>query len=108
MLSRTGSRWRRRSGCSRGHGSRAGGGRVGAGAHEWTSRMEAAVDDVHAALHWAAENDAELGLTTSAALWRWWLVSGRLAIGRSWLDRFLAGGSGADEATARALSGVAL
>ena len=95
-------------------------GLVGAGAHEWTSRMEAAVDDVHAALHWAGENDAELGLTTSAALWRWWLVSGRLAIGRSWLDRFLAGGAGADgtaagagggrvdEATGSALSAVAL
>jgi predicted ATPase/DNA-binding NarL/FixJ family response regulator/DNA-binding XRE family transcriptional regulator len=101
-------------------------GLVGAGAQEWTSRMEAAVDDVHAALHWAGENDAELGLTTSAALWRWWLVSGRLAIGRTWLDRFLGssrgpgaddaaadgnvpGGAGADdEATGSALSAVAL
>jgi predicted ATPase/DNA-binding CsgD family transcriptional regulator len=86
-------------------------GLAGADAHEWTGRMESAVDDVHAALHWAVENDAELGLTTSAALWRWWLVSGRLAIGRSWLDRFLvaAGGdSGADEATGSALSAVAL
>jgi predicted ATPase/DNA-binding NarL/FixJ family response regulator/DNA-binding XRE family transcriptional regulator len=83
-------------------------GLVGAGAHEWTSRMEAAVDDIHAALHWAAENDAELGLTTSAALWRWWLVSGRLAIGRSWLDRFLTEAGKADEAAGSALSAVAL
>ena len=92
-------------------------GLAGADAHEWTGRMEAAVDDVHAALHWAAENDGELGLTTSAALWRWWLVSGRLAIGRSWLDRFLAGqgslaganaGSADDQATGSALSADAL
>jgi predicted ATPase/DNA-binding CsgD family transcriptional regulator/DNA-binding XRE family transcriptional regulator len=82
-----------------------------ADAHQWTGRMEAAVDDVHAVLYWAAENDTELGLTTSAALWHWWLVSGRLAIGRSWLDRFLAlpaDGAGAGEATGRALSAVAL
>jgi DNA-binding CsgD family transcriptional regulator/Flp pilus assembly protein TadD len=81
-----------------------------ANADDWTRRMEAAVDDVHAALHWAAENDAELGLTTSAALWRWWLVSGRLAIGRTWLDRFLAGtGAGeSDEATGEALAAAAL
>ena len=89
-------------------------GLAGANAHEWTGRMEAAVDDVHAALHWAAEHDGELGLTTSAALWRWWLVSGRLAVGRSWLDRFLAAAGGAgrdadsDEATGSALSAVAL
>jgi predicted ATPase/DNA-binding CsgD family transcriptional regulator/DNA-binding XRE family transcriptional regulator len=83
-------------------------GLAGADAHEWTGRLEAAVDDVHAALDWAAANNVELGLTTSAALWRWWLVSGRLAIGRSRLDYFLAGGPGADEATARALSAVAL
>jgi predicted ATPase/DNA-binding CsgD family transcriptional regulator/DNA-binding XRE family transcriptional regulator len=95
-------------------------GLVGAGADEWTHQMEAAVDDVHAALHWLVQDDNELGLTTSAALWRWWLVSGRLAIGRSWLDRFLAGpgagqeagagdgGPGAGEATASALSAAAL
>jgi predicted ATPase/DNA-binding CsgD family transcriptional regulator/DNA-binding XRE family transcriptional regulator len=65
-------------------------GLAGAEVPEWTRRMEAAMDDVHAALDWAADNDIELGLSTSAALWRWWLVSGRPAIGRSWLDRYLA------------------
>jgi len=91
-------------------------GLVGAEASEWTHRMEAAVDDVHAALHWAADTDVELGRATSAALWRWWLVSGRLAIGRSWLDRFLADAApagsgentGASEATGSALSAAAL
>jgi DNA-binding CsgD family transcriptional regulator/Tfp pilus assembly protein PilF len=100
-------------------------GLAGAEAPEWTRGMEAAMDDVHAALDWAANNDIELGLRTSAALWRWWLVSGRPAIGRSWLDRYLAaaeaagerGGTGGGgqygsavtaEATASALNAAAL
>jgi len=86
-------------------------GLAGADADRWTAAMEAAVDDIHAALDWAAENDPGLGLSTSAALWRWWLVSGRLAIGRSWLDRFLAtvgDDSGPDGATGSALSAAAL
>jgi predicted ATPase/DNA-binding CsgD family transcriptional regulator/DNA-binding XRE family transcriptional regulator len=56
----------------------------------WAARLEAAVADLDVALQWAAENDTDLGLRMSAALWRWWLTSGRLAAGRSWLGTFLA------------------
>jgi ATP/maltotriose-dependent transcriptional regulator MalT len=41
-------------------------------------------------LRWALENgEIDLGLEVGAALWRWWLTSGRLSAGRAWLDRFL-------------------
>ncbi len=66
-------------------------GLAGADAAYWTHRLDDAVADLHVALHWAADNlEVDLGLDISAALWRWWLVSGRLAVGRNWLSRFLA------------------
>ncbi len=66
-------------------------GLAGPDAAYWTGRLESAVADLHVALHWAADNEeVDLGLDISAALWRWWLVSGRLAVGRNWLGRFLA------------------
>jgi len=55
----------------------------------WAARLEAAGADLDVALQWAAENDDCLGLRMSAALWRWWLTSGRMAAGRGWLGRFL-------------------
>jgi predicted ATPase/DNA-binding CsgD family transcriptional regulator/DNA-binding XRE family transcriptional regulator len=62
----------------------------GADAADWAIRLEAAVADLHTALYWAAEHvEINLGLDISAALWRWWLVRGRLAVGRNWLARFL-------------------
>ena len=59
-------------------------------ATSWLSRMDTSWPDVEQALAWAhARDESELGLDTAAALWRWWLTSGRLAEGRTWLDRFL-------------------
>ena len=53
--------------------------------------MNTAWPDVEQALAWADEHrETELGRSAAAALWRWWLTSGRLAEGRSWLNRFLA------------------
>ena len=82
----------------------------GPDASDWTSRLEAAVADVHAALHWADQQaDVDLGLDISAALWRWWLVSGRLAVGRNWLARFLTlAGPREDELAGRALCSAAV
>ena len=65
-------------------------GLAGPGCASWAARLEAAVADLDVALQWAADNDTDLGLRMSAALWRWWLTSGRLAAGRSWLCTFLA------------------
>jgi ATP/maltotriose-dependent transcriptional regulator MalT len=77
---------------------------------DWTARLEAAVPDLHAALRWADEHaDIDLGLGIAAALWRWWLVSGRLAVGRDWLARFLAlAGPREDELAGRALCSAAV
>jgi predicted ATPase/DNA-binding CsgD family transcriptional regulator/DNA-binding XRE family transcriptional regulator len=65
-------------------------GLAGPGSAAWAARLEAAAADLDVALEWAAVSDAGLGLRMSAALWRWWLTSGRLAAGRGWLARFLA------------------
>jgi predicted ATPase/DNA-binding NarL/FixJ family response regulator/DNA-binding XRE family transcriptional regulator len=82
----------------------------GADATDWTIRLEAAVADLHAALYWAAEHaEIDLGLDISAALWRWWLVRGRLAVGRNWLARFLAlAGPRDDERVGRARCSAAV
>lgn len=81
-----------------------------ADAADWTRRIEAAVADLHAALDWADEHsDVDLGLDISASLWQWWLVSGRLAVGRNWLSRFLTmAGPRSDERAGRALCAAAV
>ncbi len=85
-------------------------GLVGPDAPSWRHRLETCVVDLYAALIWADEHDeVDLGLDMSAALWRWWLASGRLAHGRSWLARFLARAwSRHDELAARALCSAAV
>jgi DNA-binding CsgD family transcriptional regulator/predicted negative regulator of RcsB-dependent stress response len=82
----------------------------GADAAAWQARAEAAVGDFNVALRWAAGNDqVGLGLEMSAALWRWWLVSGRLLAGRAWLSRFLdRAGPRRDEWTGAAFCSAAI
>ncbi len=63
---------------------------VGPDTGRWTALLASAVDDLRAMLQWALENDEiGLGLEVGAALWRWWLTTGRLSSGRAWLDKFL-------------------
>ena len=63
---------------------------AGPDARRWTIRLVSAVDDLRAMLQWTLDNDeTDLGLEVGAALWRWWLISGRLSAGRTWLDKFL-------------------
>jgi predicted ATPase/DNA-binding CsgD family transcriptional regulator/DNA-binding XRE family transcriptional regulator len=85
-------------------------GLVGPDAPGWRRRLETGVVDLYAALIWADEHDeVDLGLDMSAALWQWWLASGRLAHGRSWVATFLArAGRRQDERTARALCSAAV
>jgi predicted ATPase/DNA-binding CsgD family transcriptional regulator/DNA-binding XRE family transcriptional regulator/Tfp pilus assembly protein PilF len=83
---------------------------VGPDAADWAARMEAAVPDLDLAMHWAGENgDVDLGLHVSSALWRWWLFSGQLAVGRDWLAKFLTTvGDRDDEVTGRAYCAAAV
>ena len=63
---------------------------AGPDARRWAARLASAVDDLRAMLQWALENgEIDLGLEAGAALWRWWLTSGRLSAGRAWLNKFL-------------------
>src|ERR1019366_4794161 len=86
------------------------GGLASPDATAWTARLEAAVADLDVALRWADDTaDVDLGLEMSAALWRWWLISGRLALGRSWLGKFLAGADQRrDERTGQAFGSAAV
>jgi predicted ATPase/DNA-binding CsgD family transcriptional regulator/DNA-binding XRE family transcriptional regulator len=83
---------------------------VGPDATDWAARMEAAVADLDLAMHWAGENgDVDLGLHVSSALWRWWLFSGQLAVGRDWLAKFLTTvGERDDEVAGRAYCAAAV
>jgi len=85
-------------------------GLTGPDATSWAGRMEIAEPDLQIALQWAAASgDVELGLDAAGGLWRWWLMSGRLAQGRAWLARFLAdAGPREDERTGRALCAAAV
>lgn len=82
----------------------------GPGSPQWQARLEAAIGDLNVALRWADENaDTSLGLQMSAALWRWWLHSGRLLAGRAWLGKFLGrAGQRRDEQTGAAFCSAAI
>jgi predicted ATPase/DNA-binding SARP family transcriptional activator len=70
----------------------------------WLLRLDGERDNLRASLTWAIEaGEAELGLRTAAALWRFWQLRAADAEGRDYLDRLLAIGSGspATRATAR-------
>jgi predicted ATPase/DNA-binding NarL/FixJ family response regulator/DNA-binding XRE family transcriptional regulator len=63
---------------------------AGPDARSWAARLASVVDDLRAMLQWALDHgEIDLGLEVGAALWRWWLISGRLSAGRTWLSKFL-------------------
>lgn len=72
-------------------------GLAGAERTGWVTRMERATADLEAALTWAqATGEITVGLEMSAALWRWWLTTGRVAEGRRWLAAFIPRSASAD------------
>ncbi|MGD0083852.1 MAG: LuxR C-terminal-related transcriptional regulator [Acidimicrobiales bacterium] len=85
-------------------------GLTGAKSTWWADRMDVANPDIELALWWSQEEGAtDLGLEMSARLWRWWLMCGRLTVGRGWLSTFLrAAGRRRDEEVAYALSAAAV
>lgn len=76
----------------------------------WNARLEAAEADFGVAFGWAEQaGDIDLGLGLGASLWRWWLRSGRLTVGRDWLGKFLArAGHRRDERTGSAFCAAAI
>jgi predicted ATPase/DNA-binding SARP family transcriptional activator len=71
----------------------------------WLRVVEAALDDVRAALRWGQEQAAPVALGVAAALGRFWEVRGYLSEGRGWLEALLAatGAGAAPEVRAKAL-----
>ena len=89
---------------------------AGPDARRWAARMASAVEDLRAMLQWVLDNDEiDLGLEVGAALWRWWLTTGRVSAGRAWLGKFLTaaaerprGTAEEDQRTGRALCAAAV
>ena len=74
----------------------------------WARRLDSERDNLRAALTWAAESgEAELGLRTAGALWRFWQMRAADVEGREYLDRLLAGRSGSPSIRAFAQSRAA-
>lgn len=57
----------------------------------WLARLEQEYDDFRAVLEWSltSDGDPETGFRLGAALWRFWLIRGRLSEGRDWMNRLL-------------------
>ncbi|MGH2657486.1 MAG: adenylate/guanylate cyclase domain-containing protein [Actinomycetota bacterium] len=73
----------------------------------WLSRLEGEHDNLRAAMDWSERiGDADTGLRTAAAVWRFWLQRGHLSEGRARLERLLAmpGAAVPGAVRARALS----
>jgi tetratricopeptide (TPR) repeat protein len=82
---------------------------LGADHERWYGRLAREEDNVRAALRWALERDeAEPGLRTAGALWRFWHFRGYLREGRRWLEALLGLPSVAARSAARgkALTGL--
>ncbi|MBV9933714.1 MAG: tetratricopeptide repeat protein [Actinobacteria bacterium] len=61
----------------------------------WLRSLASEYDNLRAAMEWAAEGErAETVLEMATALWRFWLVRGHWAEGRSWLARGLSATAG--------------
>ena len=62
----------------------------GAGAREHLARLDAEIDNLHAALGWAiAQADAERALAMAAALGCYWVMRNRYADAVDWIDQAL-------------------
>ena len=56
----------------------------------WMNRLEGESDNLRAALNWARQNDVEVGLQLSTALWRFWVDRGYIREQQKRLSQLLA------------------
>jgi predicted ATPase len=72
----------------------------------WLRRLDAERENLRAVLGWTAESgEAELGLRTASALWRYWQVRAGVGEGRAYMERlFAADGPVTTSARASALA----
>jgi predicted ATPase/class 3 adenylate cyclase len=69
---------------------------LGADRVPWLARLDAELDNIRAALDWAAgSGDEATGRRICTAMWRYWHQRRRLDEGRRWLDRFVRPGEDA-------------
>jgi non-specific serine/threonine protein kinase len=80
----------------------------GRGQAEWLRRLDQELDNFRAALAWAQEEDAGLGLRLAGALVGFWFTRGVVREGRDWLDRFLAACATDTPFRMKALNGAGL
>ena len=73
----------------------------------WLDALDAELDNLRAALEWAAAADAERGLRLAGALVWYWNLRGHWHEGPAWLARLLARPGGATPVRARALTAAA-
>ena len=62
---------------------------VGLNGAFWIKRLDREHDNLREALEWWLQDQPEMGLQLSAAIWRFWLTRGYITEGRKWLRRAL-------------------
>ena len=65
----------------------------------WLGRLDQEHDNLRAALEWAKQHDARLGLGIAAAVWWFWCVRRYLSEGRFWVELFLTQARSYDDVT---------
>ena len=80
----------------------------GGGQSEWLRRLDQELDNCRAALAWAQEEDAGLGLHLAADLVGYWFTRGVVREGRDWLDRLLAACAADAPCRVKAMNGAGL
>ena len=72
----------------------------------WIKRLDREHDNLRVALEWWCQDQPEMALQMSAAVWRFWLTRGYITEGRKWLRRVLEHNPAPSLARAKGLLGA--
>jgi non-specific serine/threonine protein kinase len=81
---------------------------TGAGQRGCLRRLARELDNLRAALAWARRRAPDAELRLAGSLWRFWMMRGYLAEGRTWLEGALGRASDGSAARAKALVGAGI